>query len=103
MPVRYGLNAAGRDATGPAAWDRGPQRPGAVAVTADARLLRGADGAALDVPLTALLGAVDQPGTWPVQGCVDLHLHAGEAIQLRTPHRRRLVAALRAAGVRVPR
>jgi hypothetical protein len=103
LPVLYGLNADSSYATEPAAWDRGPQRPGAVAVTADALLLRGADGAALDVPLAALLGAVDQPGTWPVQGCVDLHLHSGEAVQLRTPYRKQLVAALAAAGVRVHR
>ncbi|MEO3846374.1 hypothetical protein ABGB09_01790 [Streptomyces sp. B8F3] len=106
LPVRYGLNTASPDAayaTDTAAWDRGPQRPGAVAVTRDALLLRGADGAALDVPLATLLGAVDQPGTWPVQGCVDVHLRSGGAVQLRTPHRRELIAALRTAGVRVPR
>ncbi|AZM46820.1 hypothetical protein DMB38_14300 [Streptomyces sp. WAC 06738] len=103
LPVRYGLNTASPYATEPAAWDRGPQRAGAVEVTPSALLLRGADGAALDVPLTALLGAVDQPGTWPVQGCVDVHLRSGEAVQLRTPHRRELITQLRAAGIRVPR
>ncbi|WP_199850499.1 hypothetical protein [Streptomyces sp. CMB-StM0423] len=46
---------------------------------------------------------MDQPGTWPVQGCVDVHLRSGEAAQLRTPHRRELITELRAAGVRIPR
>ncbi|MFW6725217.1 hypothetical protein ACHZ98_34815 [Streptomyces sp. MAR4 CNY-716] len=34
---------------------------------------------------------------------VDVHPRAGGAVQLRTPHRKELIAALRAAGVRVPR
>ncbi|MHA4813666.1 hypothetical protein ACXZ65_04820 [Streptomyces aculeolatus] len=103
LPVVHGLNTAAAYAKGPAAWDGGPQRAGAVAVTPAALLLRGADGTALDVPLASLLGAVDQPGTWPVQGSVDIHWRSGEAVQLRTPHRKELIAALRAAGVRVPR
>ncbi|WP_030613313.1 hypothetical protein [Streptomyces sclerotialus] len=104
--VNVGLNgdAADDTVTGPAAWDRGPVRAGAAALTDSALQLRGPADAALDVAPADVLGAVHTvPAPWLADGSLDVFLHTGEAIELRTPQHKLLAAAFAAAGVRVLR
>ncbi|MGP3952771.1 hypothetical protein [Streptomyces sp. 7N604] len=101
-PVRYGLNDASLSGAGTADWDHGPSRTGAVVVTSGTLQLRGTDGSALDLPLTELIGAVVIPsGVAWLTGSVDLLLHSGEAIELRTPEPRAFAEELAQSGVRV--
>ncbi|TLS42919.1 hypothetical protein FE633_28400 [Streptomyces montanus] len=102
-PIRYGLNEVTDQVSvaGPAAWDRGPVRMGALVQEGDTLRLRGTDGTALDLPLAQLLGAAFIANTvaW-LDPTVDLLLHSGEAIEVRTSDARVLADALSSAGVR---
>ncbi|MFI8998604.1 hypothetical protein [Streptomyces sp. NPDC053542] len=102
--VHFGLNEDDSHDTEPATWDRGPARAGAAALTASAMHLRGPAGEALDIALTDILGAVySTQAPWLGDGSLDLHLHAGETIELRTPRHKQLATDLTSAGVRVLR
>ncbi|MFC6064265.1 hypothetical protein [Streptomyces ochraceiscleroticus] len=102
--VHFGLNEDDAHDTEPATWDRGPARAGSAALTTSALHLRGPAGEALDITLTDILGAVHSPQwPWLADGSLDLHLHTGEAIELRTPQHRHLATELASAGVRVLR
>ncbi|MEU7484837.1 hypothetical protein [Streptomyces sp. NPDC042319] len=90
--------------TEPTTWDRNPVRFGAAALTASALHLRGPNGTALDIALTDVLGAVHTvPAPWLDDGSLDVHLHTGEAIELRAPRHKDLATDLNSAGVRVIR
>ncbi|MEV0600033.1 hypothetical protein AB0I82_12155 [Streptomyces sp. NPDC050315] len=102
--VDFGLNEDVAHDTEAAVWDRGPARAGAAALTDSAVHLREPAGAALDIALTDVLGAVHStPAPWLADGSLDLHLHSGEAIELRTPQHKHLATDLASAGVRVLR
>ncbi|WP_367042422.1 hypothetical protein [Streptomyces sp. Je 1-332] len=103
-PVRYGLNELPeqREAHSSYAWDDGPPRIGALAIRTETLSLRGTDGGALDIPLTDLAGVVYLPSAaaW-LHPSVDLLLHSGPGIELRSPHAKDIAAALADSGVAV--
>jgi hypothetical protein len=101
-PIRYGLNeVTDQISAAGSVWDHGPVRMGALALEGDMLRLRGTDGASFDLPLTQLLGAAFIANTvaW-LDPTVDLLLHSGEAIEVRTSDARALADALSSAGVR---
>ncbi|MFD4631834.1 hypothetical protein ACFVYR_27580 [Streptomyces sp. NPDC058284] len=102
-PVRYGLGEPTEHhlADGPAAWDCGPSRAGVLAIGAGALQLRGADGSALDIPLTELVCVVCIANTvnW-LDPTVDLLLHSGYSVELRTARAQEVAETLSGAGVR---
>ncbi|MFF1375750.1 hypothetical protein [Streptomyces sp. NPDC058308] len=102
-PVRYGLGepSGQQVAGGPAAWDCGPSRAGVLAIGAGPLQLRGVDGSSLDLPLTELVGVawIANTVSW-LDPTVDLLLHSGEAVELRTAQARQIAEALSGAGVR---
>lgn len=103
-PVRYGLGESDSRFTGSmsAAWDAGPSRTGALAVDSGALLARGTDGAALDLQLAEVQGAVlIGSGVAWLPPSVDVLLRSGEAIECRSPHARAITEALSDAGLPV--
>jgi hypothetical protein len=103
-PVRYGLGEPDSGFTGPvsSAWDAGPSRTGGVAVDAGALLARGTDGAALDLQLAEVQGAVlIGSGVAWLSPSVDVLLRSGEAIEFRSPHASAIIEELSDAGVAV--
>lgn len=103
-PVRYGLGEPDGQAAGaaPAAWDLGPSRTGALTVDAGTLRLRGVDGAALDLPIAEVQGAVFlASGVAWLAPSVDVLLPLGEAVEFRSPEARAIVDSLAGAGVRV--
>ncbi|MET9526859.1 hypothetical protein [Streptomyces coeruleorubidus] len=103
-PVRYGLGEPDDQSAGSSsvAWDVGPSRTGALAVGTGVLLVRGTDGAALDLPLAEVQGAVlVSSGVAWLQPSVDVLLRSGEAIEFRSPDARPITEALADAGVPV--
>ncbi|MEV7884227.1 hypothetical protein ACWD3I_37340 [Streptomyces sp. NPDC002817] len=104
-PVRYGLGESDGRAvvtSTASAWDNGPSRTGALAVDTGTLRLRGTDGAALDLPVSEVQGAVFfSSGVAWVPASVDVLLRSGEAIEFRSPEARVIADALAGAGVSV--
>ncbi|MFF0007999.1 hypothetical protein ACFYQT_31810 [Streptomyces tibetensis] len=103
-PVRYGLGEPdGQPArSADSAWDLGPSRTGALAVDAELLQVRGTDGAALDLPLAEVQGAVlTASGVAWLPASVDVLLRSGEAIEFRSPNAAAITDALDGAGVPV--
>ncbi|MFC9126973.1 hypothetical protein ACFT4A_09015 [Streptomyces sp. NPDC057099] len=102
--VRYGLGEPDGQSAGSVSspWDLGPSRTGALAVDRDALLARGTDGAALDLPLAEVQGAVlVGSGVAWLPPSVDVLLRSGEAIEFRSPDAKAITAALADVGVPV--
>lgn len=97
-PVRTGLNEPGRTPGHP--WDTTPPRDAVLAVHDDTLQLRAENGESLDIPFTDILGVLLLPAGRG-RAAADLHLHSGEAIELRTTRIRALGVTLSEAGVRV--
>jgi hypothetical protein len=103
-PVRYGLGESESQSalSVASAWDLGPSRAGALAVDAGALQVRGTDGAALDLPLAEVQGAVlTGSGVAWLPASVDVLLRSGEAIEFRSPSAEAITEALAEAGVPV--
>ncbi|UFQ15948.1 MULTISPECIES: hypothetical protein [Streptomyces] len=101
-PVRYGLGepTGERGAVGAAAWDCAPPRAGVLVIGADGVRLRGADGSALDLSFANLAGAAYIPNSVSrLDPTVDLLLHSGESIEVRTARAEEIAHALSGAGV----
>ncbi|TWV24411.1 hypothetical protein [Streptomyces albidoflavus] len=96
-PVRTGLNEPGR--TPGHLWDTTPPRDAVVSVQDDTLQLRSENGESLDIPFADILGVLLPAGRG--RAAADLHLHSGEAIELRTTRIRPLGVTLSEAGVRV--
>ncbi|WP_329471874.1 hypothetical protein OIE75_21790 [Streptomyces sp. NBC_01723] len=105
LPVRYGLaeaDTAGAGEAGPRGWDAGPSRAGALAVGRETLRLRGADGAALDLPLDDVAGVALVPsGVAWVANTVDVLLNSGAGIECRSPEAVAIMDAFGRAGVHV--
>lgn len=103
-PVRYGLGEPDNQSAGSSfsAWDLGPSRTGALAVDRGVLLARGTDGAALDLPLAEVQGAVllGSGVAW-LPPSVDVLLRSGEAIEFRSPDAKAITEELADAGVPV--
>jgi hypothetical protein len=102
--VRYGLGEPDGQSAGSvsSAWDLGPSRTGALAVDSGALLARGTDGAALDLPLADVQGAVlVGSGVAWLPPSVDVLLRSGEAIEFRSPEAKAITDALADVGVPV--
>lgn len=97
-PVRLGLNEPGPDPGSP--WDTTPPRDAVLAVRDGHLQLRSEYGASADIPLPEILGVVLLPAGRG-RAAADLHLHSGEAIELRTTRIRPLGVTLSEAGIRV--
>ncbi|MFB6599600.1 hypothetical protein [Streptomyces diastaticus] len=97
-PVRTGLNEPGRAPVHP--WDITPPRDAVVSVQDGTLQLRAENGNALDIPFTDILGVLLLPAGRG-RAAADLHLHSGEAIELRTTRIRPLGVTLSESGVRV--
>ena len=101
-PIRYGLNEPTRQgaATGHSAWDRGPTRMGVLELAGDTLRLCGVDGSAVQLAHTELLGVTFLANTvaW-LDPSVDLLLHTGEAIEVRSAEAEVIADALASAGV----
>lgn len=101
-PIRYGLDEPIHQeaATGHAAWDRGPTRMGVLALEGDTLRLSGVDGGAVQLPHAELLGVAFLANTvaW-LDPSVDLLLHTGEAIEVRSADAEAIADTLAAAGV----
>ncbi|MFE1612091.1 MULTISPECIES: hypothetical protein [Streptomyces] len=97
-PVRTGLNEPGRSPGH--LWDTTPPRDAVVSVQDDTLQLRAESGESLDIPFTDILGVLLLPAGRG-RAAADLHLHSGEAIELRTTRIRPLGVTLSEAGVRV--
>ncbi|WP_405506928.1 hypothetical protein [Streptomyces purpurascens] len=103
-PVRYGLGEPAGQSAGSVSfpWDLGPSRTGALAVDRGALLARGTDGAALDLPLAEVQGAVlVGSGVAWLPPSVDVLLRSGEAIEFRSPDAKAITEALADVGVPV--
>ncbi|WP_411092905.1 hypothetical protein [Streptomyces sp. 049-1] len=104
-PVRYGpteADTAGAGEAGPGSWDAGPSRTGALAVGRETLRLRGADGAALDLPLDDVAGVVlVRSGVAWVADSVDVLLDSGAGIECRSPEAGAIMDAFTGAGVHV--
>ncbi|WP_326730055.1 hypothetical protein [Streptomyces phaeochromogenes] len=101
-PIRYGLDEPIHQeaATGHAAWDRGPTRMGVLGLEGDTLRLSGVDGGAVQLPHAELLGVAFLANTvaW-LDPSVDLLLHTGEAIEVRSTDAEAIADTLAAAGV----
>jgi hypothetical protein len=103
-PVRFGLGEPDSLPIGDvsAAWDLGPSRTGVLAVEAGDLLVRGTDGAVLNLPLTEVEGAVLMgSGVAWLPPSVDVLLRSGEAIEFRSPGARAIADSLATAGIPV--
>lgn len=103
-PVRYGLGEPEDQNATPtaAAWDVGPSRTGALVVDTGTLHLRGVDGAALDLPVAEVQGAVlVASGVAWLAPSVDVLLHSGEAVEFRSTEVRAIADSLAGAGVQV--
>ncbi|MFD6436144.1 hypothetical protein [Streptomyces venezuelae] len=102
-PIRYGLGepTGQRVTAGPATWDCDPPRAGALAVGGGMLHLRGANGDSLDIPFADLVGVacIANTVTW-LDPTLDLLLHSGDSIEVRTPRAAEIAGTLTGAGVR---
>lgn len=111
-PVRHGLGEPldmPRSDTPPppglTSWDLAPTRKATLAVRPTALHLHSTQGAAptpLALPLTDVLGAalIPSPAAW-LDPSVDVLLHSGEAVELRSPDAHAILDELSRAGIRV--
>ncbi|WP_436737372.1 hypothetical protein [Streptomyces sp. BBFR102] len=96
--VRVGLNEPGPAPGSP--WDTVPPRDAVLALRDGHLQLRSENGASADIPFPDILGVVLLPAGRG-RAAADLHLHSGDAIELRTSRIRPLGVSLSEAGIRV--